>query len=48
MKLLEIVKYNFGFTNKEAKNYIKSIDEKTKEALIAGYNQETKKAFYED
>ena len=48
MTLLEIVKYNFGFTNKEAKNYIKSIDEKTKEALITGHNQEVKKAFYED
>lgn len=48
MKLLEIVKYNFGFTNKEAEDYIKSINEKTKKALIDGYYQETKKAFYND
>ena len=48
MKLIEIVKYNFGFTTKEAKAYIKTINKQTKENLINGFKQNAKKCFYED
>lgn len=48
MNLIEIVKYNFGFTTKEAKAYIKTINEQAKENLIKGFEQNAKKCFYED
>lgn len=48
MKLIEIVKNNYGMTTKEAKEYIKTINEETKKALIDGFKQNAKKAFYDD
>lgn len=48
MKLIEIVKNNYGMTTKEAKEYIKTINEETKKALINGFYQNAKKSFYND
>lgn len=48
MKLLEIVKSDYGMTTKEAKEYIKTIDNKTKQALKNGFYSNAKITFYED
>jgi hypothetical protein len=48
MKLIEIVKNNYGMTTKEAKNYIKTINEETKKALFDGFYKNAKKSFYND
>ena len=48
MKLIEIIKNNYGFTNKEAKEYIKNIDEKTKKKILEGFEKNACKSFYED
>jgi hypothetical protein len=48
MKIIDIIKYEFGFSTAEAKTYLKTIDNKTQMALINGYNKQCKKAFYED
>lgn len=48
MNLLNIIKYEYGLTTQEAKTYLKNVDEKTKTALIEGYNKQAKKCFYND
>lgn len=46
--LIEIVKESYGFTTKQAKDYIKTISNVAKQYLIDGYKQTAKKAFYND
>lgn len=46
--LIESVKSFYGFTTKEAKNYVKTITEKRKQFLIEGYKQNIIKSFYND
>ena len=48
MKILDIIKYEYGLTTEEAKNYLKTIDNKTKEELKKGFYKNAKKCFYED
>lgn len=48
MKILDIIKYEYGMTNAEAKNYIKNTDKKTLEAIKKGYNKQAKLCFYND
>lgn len=48
MELLNIIKYEYRMTTKEAKNYLKNIDFKTKEELKKGYYNNSKKCFYTD
>ena len=46
--LINAVKDAYGFTNKEALEYIKKIDDKTKQALIDGFKSNAKKSFYSE
>ena len=48
MKVIDIVKYNFGFNTKEAKEYLKTVDKKTIEALKQGFESKEKVSFYND
>lgn len=48
MKTIDIIKYNFGFNTKEAKEYMKTIDIKTIEALKQGFENNAKTSFYND
>lgn len=48
MKIIDIIKYNYGFTTKQAKEYLKTIDNKTIKALQKGFENEVKKSFYND
>lgn len=48
MKLIEIIKSDYGFTEKQAKEYIKTISKKQKELIIKGFENNAKKSFYED
>ena len=48
MKVIDIIKYNFGFNTKEAKEYLKTIDIKTIEALKQGFENNAKTSFYND
>ena len=48
MKNIDIIKENFGFTTKEAKNYLKTVDTKTIEALKQGFEKQAKTSFYND
>lgn len=33
MKVIDIIKYNFGFSTKEAKEYLKTIDKKNNRSI---------------
>lgn len=46
--MLNIIKKYYGFTTKEAKEYIKNTDKKTLEAIKNNFNNNAKNAFYED
>lgn len=46
--LIEIIKSNYGFTNKEAKEYLKNISCERKFYLLQGFLTEAKKSFEED
>lgn len=48
MDLLLIVKLNYGYNTKQAKQYIKTLSQKQKDFLIEGYKQQCKQAFYND
>lgn len=48
MKLIDIIKYEYGFNTQEAKKFIKTIDERTKKALYNGFLNNSKKSFYND
>lgn len=48
MKILDIIKYEYGLTTEEAKKYLKTIDNKTKEELKKGFYKNAKKSFFED
>lgn len=48
MKTIDIIKYSFGFNTKEAKEYLKTIDKKTIEALKQGFENNAKASFYND
>ena len=48
MKDIEIIKKYFGFNNKEAKNYIKSVNENTMKLIKQGFEEQCKNAFYND
>ena len=48
MGIIDIIKYNFGFNTKEAKEYLKTIDIKTIEALKQGFENNAKISFYND
>lgn len=46
-ELLDAVIASYGFTKKEAKDYIKTLSDESKELLVKGFKQDAKKAFYE-
>lgn len=48
MDILNIIKYEYGMNTKDAKNYLKNINNKTKEELKRGYYNNMKKSFYTD
>ena len=48
MNIIDIIKEYYGFTTKEAKNYIKTTDEKTIQAIKQGFENNAKKTFYTD
>ena len=48
MSIVDIIKIEYGMTTKEAKEYNKKIDSKTRIALINGFNNNSKKCFYND
>ena len=47
-KLIEAVKWTYGFSTKEAKEYIKSASDTTLNEILCGYYQQTHLAFCED
>lgn len=47
-KLVEIVKYNYGMTTKEAKIFTKEMSEERKKLLIDGFRKECRDIFYND
>ena len=46
--MIDIIKEAYGFNTKEAKQYLKSIDEATKEKLLEGFYMSAKKSFLDD
>lgn len=53
MEFINIIKYNYGMTTKQAKNYIKEtkqngLFEKIKNELVKGYKQQATEIFYND
>lgn len=48
MKDIEIIKKYYGFTTKEAKIYIKSINQNTINLIKQSFNNNAKKCFYND
>lgn len=47
-ELINAVQSAYGYSKKEAKDYIKTIDDKTKEELIKGFKRDAKKSFLTD
>lgn len=47
MELLDAVIYAYGFTKREALEYIKKASNKTKQNIIKGFKQDAIKNFYE-
>lgn len=47
-ELIDAVQSAYGYNKKEAKDYIKTIDDKTKEELIKGFKRDAKKGFLVD
>ena len=47
-KLIDIIKKFYGMNNKEAKQYLKTISEEQKKYLIAGFEENARKSFYND
>ena len=45
---IEVVMYCYGMTKKEAAQYIRNATPEALEALIYGYKNECRKAFYND
>lgn len=45
---IEVVMYCYGMTRKEALQYIRNATPETLEALMDGYKNECRKAFYND
>ena len=45
---IEVVMYSYGMTRKEALQYIRNATPEALEALIDGYENECRKAFYND
>lgn len=48
MKILDIVKYEFGFTTKQARQYIKNVSQETLKELETGFINNARKSFYTD
>lgn len=46
--MIDIIKKYFGFTTKEAKEYLKNTDKKTLAAIEQNFKSNAKKCFYED
>lgn len=47
-KYIEAVKYAYGYSNIEARKYIKTADIKLLDELVNNYKEDCKKAFYHD
>ena len=47
-KILDIIKYEYGFTEDEAMNYLQNDDVQTIQALIRGFQDQAKTSFYCD
>lgn len=47
-KILDIIKYEYGFTEDEAMNYLQNADVQTIQALIRGFQDQAKTSFYCD
>lgn len=47
-KLINIIKYEYGFNNKEAKNYIKNTPKETLKKIKQGFENNAKSSFYND
>lgn len=48
MKMVDMVMWMFGFTKKEAKNYIAECDQKTLDEIKNTFRNQAKKSFYND
>ena len=48
MNLIDIIKIDYGFNNKQAKNYIKTLNDKTKNAILENFRNNAKLTFYND
>ena len=48
MKMVDMVMWMFGFTKKEAKNYIAECDQKTLDEIKNTFRSQAKKSFYND
>lgn len=47
-KLMDAVKYAYGFTNKEAREWIRNATDEQKELIIKGFEDDAKKSFLND
>lgn len=47
-KFIEAVKYAYGYSNIEARKFIKTVDSKLLNELENNYKEDCKKAFYHD
>lgn len=48
MKIIDIIKYEYGLNTKQAKEYLKNVSQETLKNLEQGFANNAKKSFYED
>ena len=48
MKIIDIIKYEYGLNTKQAKEYLKNVSQETLKNLEQGFVNNARKSFYED
>lgn len=48
MKIIDIIKYEYGLNTKQAKEYLKNVSHETIKQLENGFANNARKSFYED